>query len=259
MQKKTHPYLWGKVKKLFRSVALYGCMFSVLMFAGCADEGGAIDESRKITFQFLAVTVDSMQLGVKINNEIRTTDFFAPSSGKLINDDFFLFNSTKKLTVYNVDDNRVLIDTTLVIGRKSSVYTSFYQRSQGDALQYVFPHANEPFPPNGYGKISILYTHLQLPDSVNVVVENSLSGLRGDDYVPTDTIRLIKGDFSRFFLGRNSHRYPLLKIYTADNTWRQIGNTGFASNMNADFTMYCLRTDLGVSNGVYSLVNEKMY
>lgn len=233
------------------------CSGILLLLGGCAKDGTAIDETLDTEINFLAVTIDTIRLGVRIDGESLVNDLLAPTATpRLV--PIRYYNKEKKITLYNVADNRVLFDSSFKI-HTGNLTISLYQKNSGDPLSYIAPPASETLPPENYGKISFVYTFPALPDIVKVVVQNSIDN--SVNYAPTDSFQLKKGEFSRFFLSRSTFRKADVYLYTPGADRKLVGmiNRGEYSDMNAGLTIYSVRSSSSYVNGVYELVQQKLY
>lgn len=229
----------------------------LITITSCSKNETPWQESFQTDLNFLAVTQDSVQLGIKIDGEIKATDLMAPTeNAKKVSIRFY--NKEKKVSIYNVANEQVLFDSTFMINT-STVSLSLYQKASGGPLIFVAPPANDPPPATGYSKISIVYTFSGLPEEVKVVVTNNEA--TGVDYIPTDSFFLRKGEFSKYFLGRTGIRKPIVYYYTpgADRRLLALSDRSQFSDLLGGFTIYSIRTYRNFSGGVYELLHQKLY
>ena len=231
---------------------------------GCDKRGTAIEESLETNIIFSAFTVDSFRLAIKIDDEVVNNNFLVPyipsPTGAGFTQHIRYYDQHKKVTLYNVADNKVLFDSVFKLD-KTSLNISLYQKNSGQPFIYIAPPAGEPLPANDYGKISFNYTLSGLPDMVKVVVENStIPG--GQTYSGTDSFLLRKGDFSPFFLSRLGTKRANVYLHTTDATRKRVGQitaNEISNAMNAGFTIYTVREFTSYVNGVYEVRLEKLY
>lgn len=239
------------------------CCFSVAVFLllmtgqGCSKNETPIKESFQTDFNFLAISKDSVQLGIKIDDEIKVNDLIAPADNpKTVTLNYF--NNEKKISVYDVSNNQVLFDSLFIV-RASVVSLSLYQKNSGEPFVVVMPPSNLTQPPTGYSRISVMYTLDELPDEVKIVAENNKQ--TGTDYEPTDSFYLRKGEFSPYFLGKDGLRKPRINIYTSDADRRLLAQAdpGQFSELTAPFIIYAIRKYRAYNNNVYDLLTQKLY
>lgn len=219
------------------------------VLSGCSKNGTAIRESFQTSFSFLAISQDPVQLGVKIDDEIKFTDLVAPAD----NPKFFTinyFDNQKKITIYNVANEQVLFDSVFTLNT-GNLSLSLYQKTSGNPFVLVVPPADAPPPSTGYSQISLVYTMPELPDEVLVVVENNKQ--TGVDYEETARFTLRKGEFSPYFLGKYGSRRPLFKFYTADASRVLIGEVYPGELLTAPYVIFAIR------NGFYGLQTQQLY
>jgi hypothetical protein len=251
---------------LFRNILFISISLPVLTtgLAGCDKEGAAIQESLETNINFSALTVDTLRLAIKIDDEVVNNNFIVPyipsPTGAGFTWHVRYFDRNNKVTIYNVADNRVLFDSSFVFD-KASLNVSLYQKNSGQPFTYIAPPTGESLPPKDYGKISFNYTLAGLPDMVKAVVENStIPG--GLTYSATDSFILKKGDFSPFFLSRLGSKRANVYLYTSDAARKQVGlitANEISAAMNAGFTIYTVREFTSYVNGIYEVRLEKLY
>ncbi|WEK35242.1 MAG: hypothetical protein P0Y53_22355 [Candidatus Pseudobacter hemicellulosilyticus] len=237
---------------------LFGCGLALfLLAAGCSRNETAIRESFQSNLNFLALTADPLQLGVKIDGEIRITDLMAPADDAT-QVQLHYFNKEKRISIYDVATEQVLFDSLFVI-HTNTVSISLFQQSSGSPLVLVAPPAGMAPPAAGYSKASIVYTFPELPAEVKVVVLNNAA--TGADYEPTDSFLLKKGEFSPYFLGKNGLRKPRLLFYTPDADRRLLAevDAGQFSGLITPFVVLAIRRQISYVNGVYALSTQQLY
>jgi hypothetical protein len=171
------------------------------------------------------------------------------------------FNPTQRFKVTDLFSKTLLLDTLVEYKPGAVNAITFFQSVPGGKLVRIGPPANEPLPPAGKIKISLVYGVLEMPDLVKVVVEDSDNG--SSAYSATDSFQLKRGEFSPYFIGKViNNRKPQLKFYTADARRKliaQVQPSAFNST-NADFSIYSFNSiEATDRDGVFSLSREKLY
>lgn len=229
-----------------------------LTIAGCSKNEQAIEQWNFTSLQLKALTVDPLMLRVTANDILLTDSLYTPGD-KAVQVQYY--NPTHRFKVTDLYSKTLLLDT--VVDYKSGAVNAitFFQALSGGKLVRIGPPANEPLPPSGQIKISIVYGIQELPDQTKVVVEDSEDGT--SNYKATDSFVLKKGEFSPYFIGKMlKDRKPQLKFYTTDANRKLIAQVQPSSfnNTNVDFTIYSFRSIESTDrDGMYFLKREKLY
>jgi hypothetical protein len=243
-----------KVEKCFRLVA---ALMLVLFLAACSKDGEAIEQPKYTDLSLRAIFVDMFRLKVVADETILTESLSA--SGAVNNIKVQYNNPQHRYRVYNVYGDVLLLDTMISYKPGFINGITFFQPVAGAKMVWVGPPVNEPLPEEGYLKLSIIYTFDPLPDSVKVVVENSVNG--GDAYAPTDSFMLKKSEFSRYFSGRSTARKPDIKFYPVTGPRKLLASArGVHFTANPDFSVYLFSTSsAGDANSGYAIDPVKLY
>ncbi|WP_207513516.1 hypothetical protein [Longitalea luteola] len=236
---------------LFNKMAFSGSIIFALLITGCSKNERAIEETRYTTLELKAITVDPLLLQFTVD-ETQLNDLLATPNASTTFPVKYL-HPTHRFRVMDQYSNTLMADTMIdyKAGEKNTI--TFFQPVAGGKLVLVGPPVNEPLPPAEKKKISIVYSLPAVPDKVKVVVDNSLSGTSGSDYIPSDSFSLKRGEFSPYFWSWNN-RKPKLRIYdTNDNLILEVNNSQFAEAI-ADFSIFSFS---GISAGSVSLT--KLY
>lgn len=186
----------------------------VLLLSSCSKNGEPIEQMKHTNLQIRALTVDTLLLKVELDDEIVINRTTAPSISAISNIKYT--DPAHRFRITNLYDNRVLLDTTIMYRGTTVTPVNLVQTGANARMVLVGPAANEPPPPAGKIKMSVVYV-ATMPDEVKVVAENSQSGASDLDYVATDSFLLKKGEFSPYVQGWDANRRkPKLKVYTSD-------------------------------------------
>lgn len=237
----------------FRVYARYCIVFIGLLVAGCSKNEQAIEQWSFTSLELKAITLDVLRLQVVTDETTLTDSLITPGSKTL---PVQYYNPSHRFLVTDLYSNMLLLDTVIDYKPGPNNSITFFQPVNGGKLVWVGPPVNEPLPPAGSIKISIVYAHAKLPDEVKVVVENSKNG--GTDYIPTDSFQLKKGAFSPYFIGGNI-RKPKLSFYKTTGNKEKVATANSFSFANSDYSIFLFNEDQGVSNGVYELLESKLY
>ncbi|OQP44601.1 hypothetical protein A4H97_09540 [Niastella yeongjuensis] len=233
-------------------------VIAFLYLTGCSRNERSIVEPRYTTLEFKTFSTDALQLKVLSNETLLTDSLFAPDGTKSVNVEYY--DPAHRIQLVDAFSNRTWFDT--VINYRSGFVNSitFYQPASEANFVLIGPPVNESLPPDGYGKVSIRYTHAALPDLLKVVVLNNTDGRA---YVATDSFDLKKDEFSRYFLAYNaSTRKVQLKFYSTDGkrktmAYAEVAN--FSDIKTTDFNIYLFRKQgLGTGDSL-RILGEKLY
>lgn len=225
-----------------------------LLLAGCSESGDPIVAARNTIVELRTISVDQFRLKVVEDGTVLTDSLTAPDG--VISIPVKYFENEHRYQVYNVFENILLIDTIVTYKPGLQNGVTFFQAVAEGKLQWVGPPENEALAPEGYTKISIIYTYPAMPDEVEVVVQNSVDG--GTSYATTDTFILQKGTFSPYFQIRNSTSRARITMYINDGTRQKVAELGSIVNANADFSVFLFRSSSN-SSAPYNLDPDKLY
>lgn len=216
----------------------------MLLLTSCSKGGDAIKQQRFTNLLLRVLTVDSLLLKVEVNEEPLIKSAISPfnvSFAAIKYDD-----PKHRFRITDLNSRQLLLDTIIEYPTKSVTQINFVQTGAGANIIWVGPPVNEPAPPAGKVKISVVYVTNDLPDEVKVVVANSQSGTSDFDYAPTDSILLKKGQFSPYFLGWGSFNKKLkLKVYATDASRTLLAefNDNLFYNAREGISIYNLEID----------------
>jgi hypothetical protein len=244
--------------KVYLSIKLVSAALFVLIVGGCSKNEKAIEQSSYTSLQLRAITVDALMLQVMANETVLTDSFYTPGNKAV---QVTYLNPTHRFRATDLFSKTLLLDTLIDYKPGAVNAITFFQSVSGGKLVRIGPPANEPLPPAGKIKISVVYGIPDMPDLTKVVVEDSDNGTSA--YSATDSFQLKKGEFSPYFIGNlKGNRKPQLKFYTADARRKlvaQVQPSAFNST-NADFSIYSFNSiDATDRDGVFALGREKLY
>lgn len=231
--------LFNIIQSQNRAITKYGFPFLlILIIPGCSKNERAIEQPLFTNLELKAITVDPLLLHVTANETLLTDSLVTPDG--VINVPVKYINPRHRFRVTDQFSNTMLADTSIAYqpGEKNTI--TFFQTAAGGKLVWVGPPVNEPAPPAGKKKISIVYALPEpvMPDEVKVIV----SSPRDDNanvYLPADSFVLKRGNFSPYFLSlaKNKAKLTLLKNIPARDTVANIDRTQFAQAI-ADFSIF---------------------
>ena len=213
---------------------------ATVLLISCSKNGEAIVQERYTNLGIRALTVDALLLKVEVDDSVIAAPMIAPF--------YNAFPATKyidpmhRIRMTDLYSNRLVLDTIVPYSKGLQTTLSFVQKGYDSSMVWVGPPVNEPAPPPGKIKVSVVYVYAGYPDEVKVVVENSRSGTSGFDYAPSDSFLLKKGQFSPYFQGwaGATGKKPRLKIFTPDAARTPIASYGenLFSNISTDITIF---------------------
>lgn len=230
----------------------------LIYLAGCSKNEHPVEEARYTTLELKTFSTDSLQLKVLENDETLTDSLFAPDGIKNVSVQYF--DPKHRIRLADAFTDRIWLDT--MIDYKSGFINSitFYQPAAGANFIWIGPPVNELLPSKDYAKMSIRYTHANLPDLLKVIVENNP---KGTHYEVTDSFELRKNEFSRYFLAYNaSTKKVKLKLLSTDSRRKTIAYAeegNFSSAVSADYNIYLFRTDGPGPGDSVRILGEKLY
>jgi len=230
----------------------------ILFLAGaCSKKGEPVVQSKFTNLSLRAITVDPFTLKVVADeNTTLTASLAAPGGTSNITVEYY--DPEHRFRVYNIFGNELLLDTIVRYKPGFVNGITFFQPAAGAKLLWIGPPPNEPLAKEGYLKLSIVYNLNPLPDSVRVVVENSITS-GGQNYAPTDSFTLKKGEFSRYFEGRSGDRKANVRFYSTTLPRRVLAEaTSLHYSANPDFSVYLLGSTSNASIP-YSFIPVKVY
>jgi hypothetical protein len=230
-----------------------------LMIAGCSKNEQAIEQWSFTSLQLKAITVDALMLRVMANETLLTDSLYTPGNKAI---DVQYFNPIHRFLVTDLYSKTLLLDTVVEYKAGAVNSITFFQSLSGGKLVRIGPPANEPLPPAGKIKISIVYGNEELPDQVKVIVEDSELG--NTTYAATDSFLLKKGAFSPYFIGKQVNgRKPQLKFYTTDARRKLVAKvqpSAFNNTNTDDFSIYSFNSIESIDqDGSFYLKREKLY
>jgi hypothetical protein len=229
----------------------------ILFLSGaCSKKGEPVAQAKFTTLSLRAITNDPFTLKIVADENTVLTESLA--SGGTSNVDVKYYDAEHRFQVYNIFGNELLLDTIVRYKPGFVNGITFFQPAAGAKLLWVGPPQNEPLAKEGYLKLSIVYNLSALPDSVRVVVENSIiSG--GQTYGPTDSFTLKKGEFSRYFEGRSGDTKANVRFYSSTLPRIVLAEaTSLHYAANPDFSVYLLGTTSNASIP-FSFIPVKIY
>lgn len=244
------------VQYLLRS--WYACcpVLLVVLLAGCSKNGQPLEEPEFSGIYLQAITADPFRLKVLDGEKELTNGLLSPGNRLTVLSTYY--DPLHRIRVYDFYGNALLLDTLMPF--RGNPYTiTFYQDKPGDQLRWIGPPVNEPFPPDGSIKLSIVYTAPLLPASMKVVVENA-GAESGSQYAATDSFVLNKGAFSPYFLSRNLRTQKCrLQLYSAGPERKLLSTVApdhFLAT-NPDFSIFLF--DKASGSSVFTLESKKLY
>lgn len=243
---------------MFSIPKLFYAGLLVLTIAGCAKNEAAVEQWSFTSLELKAITVDPLMLSVSANGKVLTDSFYTPGNKALY---VQYFDPLQRFKVTDLFSQTLLLDTIVNYKPGINYSITLFQAVSGGKLVRIGPPANEPLPPAGKIKISVVYGLQVMPDIAKVVVEDSETG--NGNYSATDSFLLKKGEFSPYFIGKLvNNRKPQLKFYTTDASRKLVAKTDGSTfnNPNADFSIYSLNKIDGTDpDGSILLAREKLY
>jgi hypothetical protein len=229
----------------------------ILFLAGaCSQKGELVVQAKFTTLSLRAITSDPFTLKIVADeNTILTESLAAPGGTSNVTVEYY--DAEHRFQVYNIFGNGLLLDTVVRYKPGFVNGITFFQPTAGAKLLWVGPPQNEALAKEGYLKLSVIYNFSPLPDSLRVVVENSING--GQAYTPTDSFTLKKGEFSRYFEGRSGERKAHVKFYSATPPRSLLAEAAdLHYSANPDFSVYLLGSASNASIP-YSFIPVKLY
>lgn len=194
---------------------IYFFMVAMIYLLASCSKGEPVEQMRNTSLLIRTFTVDPLLLKVEVNDSVMISAQTTP-----IMQAFSAIKYTEpahRFRITNLYTNGLMLDTVINYNTSFQQIVNFVQTGANNNMVWVGRPVNEPAPPAGKIKISVVYVTSTLPDSIKVVVENSVSGTSDNDFAVSDSFVLQKGQFSPYFHGWSDNRKrPRLKIYTTD-------------------------------------------
>jgi hypothetical protein len=208
----------------------------IVTMAGCAKNEQAIEQPSFTNVELKAITVDSLLLKVEADEILLTNSMYTPGNKTV---PVKYFTPTHRFRVTDMYSNSPVLDTPIAYKPGINNSITFFQPAAGAKLVWIGPPVNEPLPPNGKIKISVVYTLANLPDRLKLVVRNSKSDALNNDFVAVDSFSLKKGDFSKYFTG-GINKKAYIDVFTDDGLRQPVTTVDPAefTQANPDYSIY---------------------
>lgn len=236
------------------------CIVIYLLAAvSCSKNTGTVEDPKTVTLRLQVKTIDNLRLQFAAGDNILTQSVITPDGHSDIT--FEYTEPVYRFSLYDMFGHRTMADTQLSISTVRTMSKMvFFQQAPGGKLVWIGPPppGEAPAPADSI-KMSIIYTHPDLPATAKVVVENSIGNT--NSFSATDSFLLDKGEFSRYFTANptTGGKKLQLKFYTPDINRRLIGSISNAfSILKAKFYVFAFRSG-SLSNGIYTLNAENLY
>ncbi|AXY74386.1 hypothetical protein D3H65_10530 [Paraflavitalea soli] len=235
----------------------FAVLLILFLSGACSKKGEPVVQAKFTNLSLRAITNDPFTLKIVADeNTVLTEALEAPGGTSNVTVEYY--DLEHRFQVYNLFGNELLLDTIVRYKPGFVNGITFFQAAAGAKLVWVGPPQNEPLAKEGYFKLSIVYNLNALPDSVRVVVENSITS-GGQTYAPTDSFTLKKGEFSRYFEGRSGDRKANVRFYSTTSPRRVLAEAiSLHYSANPDFSVYLLGTASNASIP-YSFIPVKIY
>lgn len=240
----------------FRHLAV----FSLLLYMGCGKNETPVDEPKFTGLAMQAISKDAFRLKVSAD-DVLLTEYLTTPNGNIVYSNVKYYDTKHRIQVTDYYTSNKLLDTTIFYRPGLINKVTFFQPSAGAPLTYIGPPVNEALPETGYTKIAIAYTLDELPESVKVVVQNTVPD-GPVNYVDTDSFILNKGVFSKYFRGLHiAGKRARVKFYSTQPDQKllaEVSADAFDSS-NPDFSAFLFAQATGPVNGVYTIIGQNLY